>query len=346
MKISKSKQELARIISENGGWGSDKFFAAQDACGVVNIYERKPVFSAGCSGFGHGGGWFTMTFKAKKIKNWHQTILSREEYFHLYPAPDADGWIEWHGGECPVDEGVNVDLKWSDGFEPKAAKPRSFRWQHLDSHANIIAYRLHKPEQSTVESRLADAVEIVKSATPVLMRDGMKFTGDEVMGERKPTIEQHISESYHKGVYPVFSATDGHFVGCTRDYSTPTIEQLAADYRNAKDYADRKQQEADDAKADADAKLAELVAAGKALSLVISVAEQEPELVITDYHQLYIGDILRCKSAPCGAKCRVGDEGVLKRTENDPLAGGVYVEVCGKDWFGVFGEHWEFIRRP
>ena len=59
----------------------------------------------------------------------------------------------------------------------------------------------------------------------------------------------------------------------------PTIEQLAADYRNAKDYAERKQQEADAAKADAakadaEAKLAELVAAGKALGLDISIAKE------------------------------------------------------------------------
>ena len=45
----------------------------------------------------------------------------------------------------------------------------------------------------------------------------------------------------------------------------PSIEQLAADYRNAKDYAERKQQEADAAKTDVEAKLAELVAIGKAL---------------------------------------------------------------------------------
>ena len=74
----------------------------------------------------------------------------------------------------------------------------------------------------------------------------------------------------------------------------PTIEQLAADYRNAKDYADRKQQEADAAKADAEAKLAELVAAGKALGLVLSVAGVEPELVITDWRDLQVGDVIQC----------------------------------------------------
>ena len=50
----------------------------------------------------------------------------------------------------------------------------------------------------------------------------------------------------------------------------PTIEQLAADYRNAKDYADRKQQEADDAKADAVSKLKSLELAGEANGLLVS----------------------------------------------------------------------------
>ena len=49
-----------------------------------------------------------------------------------------------------------------------------------------------------------------------------------------------------------------------------TIEQLAADYRNAKEYADRKQQEADDAKADAVSKLKSLELAGEANGLLVS----------------------------------------------------------------------------
>ena len=65
----------------------------------------------------------------------------------------------------------------------------------------------------------------------------------------------------------------------------PTIEQLAADYRNAKVYADRKQQEADAAKADADEKLRVLEIAGEALGLLVTpiTTKQEPELVITRF---------------------------------------------------------------
>lgn len=179
MKISNSKKQLAKIIHENGGWRDGAGFAAQDQNASVTFFVDAPwrcetsweasEFEA-LSGFG---------VIAKSLPNWHQTVLSRDEYFHLYPAP-------------------------------------------------------------------------VK-----------------VVVENKTTCHLTVADK-------------------------PTIEQLAADYRNAKDYADRKQQEADAAKADAGVKLAELVAAGRALGLVLSVvrAAPEPELVITDWRDLLVGDVV------------------------------------------------------
>ena len=158
MKISNSKKQLAKIIHENGGWVNGAEFSAQDKDGEVFHYATKPSIDKDSEVWGHKG-----------------CILSRDEYFHLYPAT------------------------------PSAPEP------------------------------VADA--------------------------------------------------------------KPTIEQLAADYRKAKDYAERKQQEADAAKTDAEVRLAELVAAGKTLGLVLSVAdavsvEPEPELIITDWRDLLVGDLI------------------------------------------------------
>ena len=103
MKISKSKQELARIISENGGWGEFCEWAAQDKRGefgdnsvVLFQGEDKPVIMAGDTEWMCAEGYESdSTFGKhvcdadKLLKNWHQTILSRAEYFHLYPATDA-----------------------------------------------------------------------------------------------------------------------------------------------------------------------------------------------------------------------------------------------------------------
>lgn len=65
------------------------------------------------------------------------------------PNIDADGWIEWHGGECPVPGGVQVAVRFQDGREPPRGIGQHWDWSHLpaqDSRAcgNIIAYRVVK----------------------------------------------------------------------------------------------------------------------------------------------------------------------------------------------------------
>ena len=193
MKISKCKKELARIISEHGGWRNGEF-AAQDGDGGVGGYGEKPVWSL------LGKYWrneaFGEWFVANKIKNHHQTVLSRAEYFHLYPVPDADGWIEWKGVECPVGGDALVCCKWRSGkVSITAYRAGSLSWRHNGNAADIIAYRPHKPEQ----------------AKPEFCESVMR------------TIPEPEAK--------------------------PTIDQLLQDWRNADDFAKRKQAEAGEAAA-------------------------------------------------------------------------------------------------
>jgi len=229
MKISNSKKELARIISENGGWRDGSEFAAQDSNkntygARVCFYRSKPYVNGsewtdGSSGLACNAGECIDGLMA--INNWHQTILSREEYFFLHQ-----------------DQG------------------------------------------------LEDAL-------------------DEPMVEAKPTIEQ-----------------------------------LAADYRNASDYADRKQKEADDAKADADAKLKALELTCEAIGLIVSpiTAKQGPELVITDWRDLQAGDVISVSGKWWGPDSEYTVD------ENDgsrdaPIRVGGYWALIGECSF-------KFIRRP
>lgn len=64
-------------------------------------------------------------------------------------APVEDGWIEWNGGECPVDP--QTEVYWRRRFEagkPAADMENEFkaagdlRWTHRGSRTDIIAYRL------------------------------------------------------------------------------------------------------------------------------------------------------------------------------------------------------------
>lgn len=292
MKISNSKKQLAQIIHENEGWVDGAEFSAQDKDGEVFHYATKPSIDKGSEVWGHKGCIGHGDFPAKTLPNWHQTILSRDEYFHLYPAPDADGWIEWGGGECPVGEDDRIDVKFSDG-DTLFDVDSNWGWGGNVDMCDIIAYRLHKPEQA------------------------------------KPDYCESVTRSIPE------------------PSDKPTIEQLAADYRNRKDYADRKQEEADAAKADAEAKLAELVAAGKALGLVLSVASPEPELVITDWRDLQVGDIIEYVDG--AMKDKIGMSGPVVEFARY-AADGLYVRLkCdngpNKGRLG-WPRQWRFIRRP
>lgn len=300
MKISNSKKELARIISENGGWLCADFAAQQDD-GEVWFSSVKPEWNTGrgCFSMGYEDHFTVGTL----IHNRHQCILSRAEYFHLYQVQDADGWIEWNGGECPVEVGALIDVKYRDlhvqlgskvGDRSAVEMYATTHWRNSGGAADIIAYRLHNPEQ-----------------------DKPRFC-ESVMGSiPEPT-------------------------------ASPTIEQLAADYRNAKEYADRKQQEADSAKADADDMLKELELAGEAIGLTVSpiTAKQEPELVITDWRDLQTGDLVWVEEE--GDRVAEGEYEVLE-VEVPDYDGKRTIRIRGGEggrfWIN-YENGWRFIRRP
>jgi len=53
----------------------------------------------------------------------------------------ADGWIEWHGGECPVDGCVKVEYRLRDG-ETSNEPASCLAWEHEGECYDIIAYRV------------------------------------------------------------------------------------------------------------------------------------------------------------------------------------------------------------
>ena len=223
MKISNSKKQLAKIIHGNGGWRDEAKFSAQDKDGEVFHYASRPSIGEGAEVWAHKGCIGHGEFLAKTLPNWHQTILSRDEYFHLYQE---------------------------QGLE---------------------------------------------------------------------------------------AALDEPFV---REESKPTIEQLAADYRNAKAYANRKQQEADDAKADSDAKLKALELAGEALGLLVSpiTAKQESELV----SEVKVGDEVECVESNVYREKYRGMIGTV--LEVDDSSTPYLVDFGGEK--RIWCHEVKFIRRP
>lgn len=89
---------------------------------------------------------------------WQSAIITREQYESALAAKN-DGWIDWGGGECPVPEGALVDVryrnseKFPDTFGTIALAVGGYgatgrHWNHDGYPNDIIAYRLHKPQEA------------------------------------------------------------------------------------------------------------------------------------------------------------------------------------------------------
>ena len=225
MKLSKSKLALAKVINENGGWPERALWAVQDNC-IAFFLGGKPEYKSGdrCwySNSIDGACVGTITCD-EKVTNWHQTILSREEYYQAYPKADADGWIEWEGGERPVSSVVRVDTKHRCGRIDTNRRADSAWWHHAGVVGDIVAYRLHKPE-----------------------------------------VKPEFCESVIRSI--------------PDPESKPTIEKLAQEYRNAKEYAARLQKDADEAKDKSEAIKELLIKSGAEIGIVIYIGKAGDEI--------------------------------------------------------------------
>ena len=69
---------------------------------------------------------------------------ARAESTLAEPKPDADGWIPWVGGECPVNPDALVRVRFADFLEEGGCRACQYQWHRSNPHApsDIIAYRV------------------------------------------------------------------------------------------------------------------------------------------------------------------------------------------------------------
>lgn len=74
---------------------------------------------------------------------WNGGELWKPPVGQAKPAPDADGWIEWKGGACPVGSETPVYIKMRSGITRAGSlEARRYRWSHIGSDGDIVAYRV------------------------------------------------------------------------------------------------------------------------------------------------------------------------------------------------------------
>ena len=99
-------------------------------------------------------------------------------------AAKNEGWIEWGGGKHPpVSTNTVVDVKLEKGYVQSGYPAGEYSWEHEWADSNIIAYRLHQPQEAaqTKEDDEADLNECIgQDAAPVWNGEGLPPVGMEI----------------------------------------------------------------------------------------------------------------------------------------------------------------------
>lgn len=145
---------LVKELPKLGGWPEGVTHIGQE-------YDRELMF--------YGRGNISTGLILNELAIDHRKLgksgekITRAQYEAALAASKAvvghNGWIEWNGGECPVDSDAIVEVKYRRPKPYQYSNDRAgdFSWAHDGIDGDIIAYRLQQPTKS--EQACDDAAE-------------------------------------------------------------------------------------------------------------------------------------------------------------------------------------------
>lgn len=134
---------LVQELPKRGGWPEGAEIICSHGNGHVYAYATKGRTSGRQLPIYGGSG----------------QAVTREQYESALAKNGC--WIEWGGGECPVEDGTIIDVRYRDGQEKTlpanehidGREATNQYWRNCNQINDIIAYRLHKPD---INSRAND----------------------------------------------------------------------------------------------------------------------------------------------------------------------------------------------
>lgn len=154
---------LVKELPKRGGWPDGVAAMAQDANGAVQNYgDTDDIIIDSQHAFGTSrikGSYSIAKDEVSAATDRLTSIITRAQYEAALAASKAavgnNGWIQWHGGECPVDSDAIVEVKyrWHNQHQYSNDRAGDFDWAHTGSSSDIIAYRLQQPG---IDSRAND----------------------------------------------------------------------------------------------------------------------------------------------------------------------------------------------
>ena len=173
--MTKKKRELIEILLDNvkpEDWPENLPYAAQDVYyGKIHAYFEIPYISPMHSNVWVSGRSRHYLSLAELCKRWSKTIVHRDEFMKRWnernPVVDSEGWIQWNGGEMPVEKGTLIDVKYRDGqinehvkagfvdISGTIAARCAGTFTHYNRDSDIVAYRLHAKQDEKTPQQLA-----------------------------------------------------------------------------------------------------------------------------------------------------------------------------------------------
>lgn len=148
------------------------------SCGTAGIYLKQLASNHRQPGMYLGHPGYELI---KVTRDQYETALAEKEH----PLPwdekntDANGWIDWHGGECPVDSDAIVEVKYRkpNPYQFNNDRAGDFTWSHDGFDGDIIAYRLVQPHEA-------------QPAGIVVRRDALKSNDAQLEADLNDCISQ------------------------------------------------------------------------------------------------------------------------------------------------------------
>jgi hypothetical protein len=115
---------------------------------------------------------------------------------------DADGWIRWDGGECPVPPGTHILYKYSmtDGLIFNTEHPQSLQWNHkgTDEEDRLVAYQILKPSRKTVEPDAALDVVAANCQPEPVVGGWVEWSGGECPVDPDTLVDVIFRDTYRQ----------------------------------------------------------------------------------------------------------------------------------------------------
>lgn len=226
---------LVKELPKRGGWPDGVAAMAQDANGAVQNYGGTDDIRIDSQhAFGTSriiGSYSIAEDEVSAASDRLTSIITRDQYEAALAK--NDGWIEWGGGECPVDLHSMLDVKYLGGGINTNVKAGGQVWYHTRHFGDIIAYRLHRGINSSAsDDRMEQDLNECISAS-----EAQEWCGDWI-----PPIGCECEMQGSRGAWlpvVIIAKNDGFTFGWSYDYRIVLFGDKSDEFRPLRTEAEK-----------------------------------------------------------------------------------------------------------